>query len=67
MCFTSGSRGGRNMPGRRVCTVGGCGTRTVCEDDFTVDTMIDPACNPAMVIADFMTAMDRQGEGLQDQ
>ena len=35
---------------------------TYCvENDYTVDTMIDPDCNPVMMIADFMIAMDRLG------
>jgi hypothetical protein len=35
---------------------------TYCiENDYTVDTMIDPKCDPTMIIYEFMINMDSQG------
>jgi hypothetical protein len=35
---------------------------TYCiENDYTMNTMIDPSCDPTMMIYEFMIDMDRQG------
>jgi hypothetical protein len=35
---------------------------TYCiENDYTMDTMIDPKCDPTMMIYEFMIDMDREG------
>jgi hypothetical protein len=35
---------------------------TYCvENDYTTDTMVDPKCNPAMMLSEFVIDMDRQG------